>query len=61
MTSHAAEATLTLQDKSLTLQGVPATDGADALAETDPQVTVLHRTEKVGLGAAAGASASRCR
>ena len=32
MTSHAAEATLTLQDKSLTLQGVPATDGADALS-----------------------------
>ena len=31
MTSHVAEAKLTVEDKSLTLPGVPATDGADAL------------------------------
>jgi citrate synthase len=32
MTSHVAEATLTLEDKSLTLPGVHATDGSDALS-----------------------------
>src|SRR3954447_8880092 len=31
MTNHVAEAKLTVEDKSLTLPGVPATDGADAL------------------------------
>ena len=31
MTSHVAEAKLTVEDKSLTLPGVAATDGADAL------------------------------
>ena len=31
MSTHVAEAKLTVEDKSLTLPGVPATDGADAL------------------------------
>src|SRR3954464_244713 len=32
MTNHVAEAKLTVDDKSLTLPGVPATDGSDALS-----------------------------